>query len=166
MVFQGGLREMAMHSGERQERQESNLACTQSRKTFVMKVLTLSPDRAVSQNTHCLARTIGHVSACGGIPELLLLLLVQWYKLVVVVEKHHDDPFCDLGAVDSVGAQEGNLGIGVDGVIGDVVDARGEELDEFEVGRCSCVGWEPVESCQIGGALVELYRWVRRMPKP
>ena len=62
---------------------------------------------------------------------------------MIVDQEHHDHPFCDLGAVDSIGAEQRDLGVGIDGVVGDVVHTSGYELDEFEIGRIVCSRRQP-----------------------
>jgi hypothetical protein len=45
--------------------------------------------------------------------------------------------------MDAICAEERDLGVGIDGVLGDMIDASRGELDEFEVGSRSRCGWEP-----------------------
>lgn len=46
-------------------------------------------------------------------------------------EGGEDGPFSDLGAMDAGGGGEGDGGGCVDGVVGNVVCAGGEEVDQF-----------------------------------
>lgn len=67
-------------------------------------------------------------------PLLPLLLLPQINIIMIMHQIHHDDPFCNLGTMHPARAAERDLGVRVDGVLGDVVCACGDELDEFDGG--------------------------------
>lgn len=49
--------------------------------------------------------------------------------MVRVCEHGQDYPFGDLGAVDSGAGRKGNRGVGVNGRVGYVISAGGEEMD-------------------------------------
>ena len=102
----------------------------------------LAADAAVAEDAEALA---GFVSEAlqrlfegGGAPFVVLLPGVEEGVAVGVGEHGQDDPFGDLGAVDARGCSQGDRGVFVDGRVGDVVGAGGEEVDELEVGA---VGW-------------------------
>lgn len=88
-------------------------------------------------------------------PFVLALPVVEEGVVVGVGEGGEDDPFGDLGAVDAGGGGEGDGGGGVDGGVGDVVGAGGEEVDEVEVGA-GFGGWrEGGERGEDGGVFVD-----------
>ena len=49
-------------------------------------------------------------------------------------EHGHEDPFCNLGAVNTGGGRQRYLGVGVYRAVGDMICAGGGKMDEFEVG--------------------------------
>ena len=55
--------------------------------------------------------------------------LVECVVLVALHQRKQNDPFGDLRAVNSRRRRQRDLGIGVDGVVGDVVGPSAEELD-------------------------------------
>lgn len=64
-----------------------------------------------------------------------LLLVVQPVVAVRGYEVGEENPLGDLRAVDAVGGRDGDVGVGVDRVVLDVVAACAAELEEREVGR-------------------------------
>lgn len=85
-------------------------------------------------------------------PFVLQLPLVQEGVVVGVGEGGEDDPFCDLGAVNTGGGGQGDGGGGVDWGVGDVVGAGGEEVDELEVGA-GFGGWREGGECDENGCI-------------
>jgi hypothetical protein len=55
--------------------------------------------------------------------------LVECVVLVALHQRSQNDPFSDLRAANSGRRRQRDLGIGVDGVVDDVVGPSAEELD-------------------------------------
>jgi len=55
--------------------------------------------------------------------------LIECVVLVVLHQRSRNDPFGDLRAVNPRRRRQRDLGIGVDGVVDDVVGPSAEELD-------------------------------------
>ena len=77
---------------------------------------------------------------------------------VGVGEGGQDDPLGDLGAVDAGRGGQRDGGLGVDGGVGDVVRAGGEEVDELEVGAGFRGGWQGREGREDGDVFVDFWR--------
>ena len=93
----------------------------------------LPADGAVAQHAQALAGFVAHVAEEGAVgtlaPVVVALPVVQEGEVVRGGEHGHDDPFCDLGAVDAGAGGEGDGGVGVEGSGGDVVGAGADEVD-------------------------------------
>lgn len=75
---------------------------------------------------------------------------------MIVRQIHHDNPFRDLGAMDSVCRTQGNLGIREDRVFDNKVDACGEELNEFDIRNRRSGRRKPEECAEIGSPFDEV----------
>ena len=74
-------------------------------------------------------------------------------------EHSHDDPFCNLRAVDARAGGQGDGRVCVDRLVGNMICARADKVDQFEMGgRCMRVtgkGSECGEDCDILEELCE-----------
>ena len=66
---------------------------------------------------------------------MAFLVFVGGGEVFAGCEAAGEDPFGDGGAVHAGGGRDGDGGVGEDRVVREVVDARGEEVDEFEAER-------------------------------
>jgi len=94
-------------------------------------MLTLTPYTAVAGDTDSLADP---VSAGGEMvivrtPDVLFLQLVGDVIVFGASQCRHQDPFCDRRPVDAARCGDVDFGVGQHGVVGEMVDARGEEVD-------------------------------------
>lgn len=60
--------------------------------------------------------------------------------------------------MDAIRAAQGDLGVGVDGVVGYVIGAGGYELDELDVGYFGCFLREPGDGNQDIDTFQEFWR--------
>lgn len=119
-------------------------------------VLTLPSNTPISQNPHALPHTVTHTHAILLPPNPLLLRIIQPRVAMAMHQIHHDDPFGNLRAMHAICRAQRDLGVGVDGVLGNVVCACGEELDEFGGRDGFWGGGKPEEGCEVGG-VVEVF---------
>ena len=113
------------------------------------KQLTLSSNASVSKNANSSPDVVFPRDGITRIfPFPSLLLLVQVDVVVIVDEIGHDDPFCNLRTVDAICAAQRDLAVRVDGVLGYVVGAGRDELDELDVGHVGCFLREPGDGDQ------------------
>lgn len=119
----------------------------------------LAADAAVAEDAESFARVVPEALeflAVGVLaPFVVALPCVEEGVVVGVGEGGEDDPFGDLGAVDAGGGGQGDGGVCVDGGVGDVVRAGGEEVDEVEVGAGFWAWREGGERGEDGGVFVD-----------
>lgn len=102
-----------------------------------VKSHTLASDTSIPGYAHRLALPIRRAIEGGAVvagPIAAFLSLIQVQVPFGRDQRGHDNPFGDGWPVDAAAGRDGDVGVGEDRVVDVVVDARGEEVDEFEAG--------------------------------
>ena len=121
----------------------------------------LSPDAAVAEDADGFADLVVHAVHVGGdaAPVVLLLVLVGGDEFAGGDEPVHEGPFGDWGAVDAGAGGGAVAGVLKGGVVDEVVDAGGEEVEQFDAlfDVSTGVGWFGWRG--RGDGAVEAYLW-------